>query len=86
MSEALVGRSVEIIQSLDCQGMQCPLPIYKSSMALKSLAAGEILEVVCTDPASPNDFNAFARQTGHELLKSEDTDSVQTFWLRKRPS
>ena len=74
--------TVEIAQSLNCKGMKCPLPIYKTSMALKSLAVNDVLEIVCTDPAAPNDFKALAAQTGNDLLKSEDIDGVQTFWLR----
>lgn len=84
MSDATTVQTPAIAESLDCQGMKCPLPIYKTSMAMKKLTDGQILEIVCTDKASPNDFKALAAQTGHELLKSEDTGEVQTFWLRKR--
>lgn len=84
MSEPEAQERVEIAQSLNCRGMICPLPIYKTSMALKGLAVNDVLEIVCTDPAAPSDFKALAAQTGHGLLKSEEVDGVQTFWLRKQ--
>jgi tRNA 2-thiouridine synthesizing protein A len=70
-------------RSLDCSGLLCPLPVYKASMALKKLAAGEVLELLCTDPGSLADIPALARQTGHELLRTREGDGTQTFWLRK---
>lgn len=69
--------------TVDCTGMKCPLPIYKASMALKQMSAGEVLELICTDPGSLKDIPALARETGNELLRSEESDGTQTFWLRK---
>ena len=70
-------------RSLDCSGLICPLPAYKAALALKGLAPGEILELICTDPASLEDIPALARQGGHELLRSADEDGSQRFWLRR---
>ncbi len=70
--------------SLDCREMLCPLPIYKTSVAIGRLAPGEVLEVVCTDPGSVADFAAFAARTGHRLLASEEGDGLYTFRLEKR--
>jgi len=83
MTHTSTAEAVQVSETLDCKGMKCPLPIYKSSLALRNLAKGHVLEVVCTDPGSLHDFRALANQTGHELLKSEDTGGVQTFWLRR---
>lgn len=73
-------------RSLDCSGLLCPLPVYKASVALGSLAAGEVLELVCTDPGSLEDIPALARQAGHELLRTVEAGGTQTFWLRKGAS
>jgi len=70
-------------QTVDCSGLKCPLPIYKASMALKTLAAGEVLELICTDRGSLADIPVLARQTGNELLRTHENDGTQTFWLRK---
>lgn len=73
-----------VAHSLDCRGLKCPMPIYKSSLAMKQLEAGQVLEIICTDPGSLSDFPAFAKQGKHELLSSEEKDGVQTFHIRKR--
>lgn len=70
-------------ETLDCTGLLCPLPIYKTSMALKRLAAGEVLKIVCTDPGALEDLPAFSRRTGHRLIAVEESGETQTFWLEK---
>jgi tRNA 2-thiouridine synthesizing protein A len=69
--------------SLDTSGLLCPLPVYKASLALKALAAGEVLELVCTDPGSLADIPALARQRGDTIVKTEDLGDIQTFWIQK---
>lgn len=61
-------------QTLDVQGLNCPLPILRAKKALAVMQAGEVLEVLATDRAAPSDFEAFCRQTGHVLLASETLD------------
>ena len=56
-------------KELDARGLSCPLPILKTKKALGELASGEVLKVVSTDPGSMRDFQAFARQTGNELVE-----------------
>ena len=56
-------------KELDTRGMNCPLPILKAKKALAEMASGDVLKVVATDPGSVRDFQAFARQTGNELLE-----------------
>lgn len=70
-------------RTLDCTGMICPLPIYKTSRELATMEAGEVLEVICTDPAALSDFRAFARRGGHDLESATESEGVQTFRLRK---
>ena len=55
-------------RELDTRGLNCPLPILKAKKALADMRSGEVLKVVATDPGSMRDFQAFARQTGNELV------------------
>ncbi|MFY7974816.1 MAG: sulfurtransferase TusA family protein, partial [Rubrivivax sp.] len=55
-------------KELDTRGLNCPLPILKAKKALADMVSGEILKVISTDPGSMRDFQAFARQTGNELV------------------
>jgi tRNA 2-thiouridine synthesizing protein A len=54
----------------DCSAMLCPMPIVKTSKAIKELQSGQILKLIATDPGSPPDMEAWSRQTGNELLRS----------------
>ena len=68
---------------LDCKGLLCPLPVYRTAQAIGKLERGRVLRIECTDPGSLEDFPAFARQRGHALLSAEEQDGVQVFYLRK---
>ncbi len=70
--------------TLDTKGMNCPLPILKAKKALKDLAAGDLLEVLATDPGSVKDFDSFCRTTGNELMETDaGDDGVYTFTIKK---
>ncbi len=56
-------------RELDTRGLNCPLPILKTKKMLAEMQTGEVLKVVSTDPGSIRDFQAFARQTGNELIE-----------------
>jgi len=69
---------------LDTCGLNCPLPILKTKKALSGMQSGEILRVRSTDQGASRDFQAFAKQTGNDLLSHAELDKVFTFYLRKR--
>jgi TusA-related sulfurtransferase len=71
-------------KELDTRGLNCPLPILKTKKALADLASGELLRVVSTDPGSVRDFQAFARQTGNELVEQSSSGDEFVHLLRRR--
>ena len=77
-----------IHKELDARGLLCPLPILKAKKALSEMHSGEILKVLATDPGSVRDFQAFARQTGNDLIdqqaKAVDGKDEYTHLLRRR--
>jgi len=68
---------------LNAEGLNCPLPILKAKKALKTVPAGEVLEIRATDPGSVADFAAFCNQTGNELLSSSTEGDVYKFEIRR---
>lgn len=68
---------------LDCSGLLCPMPILKTSQAIKDVEVGQVLKVIATDPGAPADMEAWSRQTGHELLASEQEDGRFVFLIRR---
>jgi tRNA 2-thiouridine synthesizing protein A len=74
---------MEATQTLDAKGLNCPLPILKAKKALKGMNAGEVLEILSTDPGSVADFDAFCKTTGNELLSSDTSGDVYTYYIKK---
>jgi tRNA 2-thiouridine synthesizing protein A len=75
---------MEFQRELDTRGLNCPLPILKAKKALADMNSGEVLKVVATDPGSTRDFQAFARQTGNELLEQTFSNDEFIHFLRRR--
>lgn len=70
-------------QTLDVQGLLCPLPVLKAKKLLRSLASGDLLEVITTDPGAVADFQCLAEEDGLELVEQIETQGVCTHLLRK---
>ena len=71
-------------KEIDTRGLNCPLPILKAKKALADMLSGEALKVVATDPGSMRDFQAFARQTGNELVEQTASNDEFVHYLRRR--
>ena len=71
-------------KDLDTRGLNCPLPILKAKKALADMTSGELLKVVSTDPGSVRDFQAFARQTGNELVQQSSQGEEYIHVLKRR--
>ncbi len=69
---------------LNCEGLNCPLPILKTKKAIDSLNSGEILKMIATDPGSVNDMASWAKRTGHELVAHTELAGVHTFFIKKK--
>ena len=79
---------MDIHKELDARGLTCPLPILKAKKALSDMLSGEVLKVLATDPGSVRDFQAFARQTGNDLVEQQanevDGNPEYVHLLRRR--
>jgi len=71
-------------RELDARGLNCPLPILRAKKSLTELQSGQVLKIVATDPGSVKDFQAFAKQTGNELLSHSEEGKEFTFFLKKK--
>jgi TusA-related sulfurtransferase len=71
-------------KEIDTCGLNCPLPILKAKKALTDMTSGQVLQVRATDPGSVRDFEAFARQTGNELVSSTAEGVQFVFRMRRR--
>jgi len=77
-------RTVHADREVDARGLNCPLPVLRTKKALNEMTSGQVLRILATDPASVRDFQAFARQTGNELLQHAEQEGVFTFLLKRK--
>jgi TusA-related sulfurtransferase len=71
-------------KEIDTRGLNCPLPILKAKKALTDMQSGQLLKVVSTDAGSVRDFQAFAKQTGNELVEQQTAGTDYIHVLRRR--
>ena len=75
---------MHVDQEVDTRGLNCPLPILKAKKALAAMQSGQLLKVVATDTGSIRDFQAFAKQTGNELVEQQTVGEEYIHVLRRR--
>lgn len=73
----------EVDATLDCTGMQCPLPVIKTAQAMKKLEPGGVLELLATDPGVEPDMEAWTVRTGNKLLSINSEDGVFRVLLQR---
>ncbi|MDC6706043.1 sulfurtransferase TusA family protein, partial [Leclercia adecarboxylata] len=78
------ARAMEFDREVDARGLNCPLPILRAKKALAGMESGQLLKVVATDTGSLRDFQAFARQTGNELVEQRTEGEEFIHLLRRR--
>ena len=69
---------------LDCQGLNCPLPILKTKKAMDGLTSGQILKMMATDPGSVNDVQSWTKRTGNPLMNHSEDNGVHSFMIQKK--
>lgn len=75
---------MQIDKEIDTRGLNCPLPILKAKKALTDMLSGQTLRVIATDAGSMRDFQAFAKQTGNELLEQQTVGNDFIHVMRRR--
>jgi len=75
---------MEFNKELDARALHCPLPILKTKKALADMLSGEVLRVLATDSGSVRDFQAFAKQTGNDLLEQSEENREFIFFMKRK--
>jgi TusA-related sulfurtransferase len=75
---------MQVHKELDARGLNCPLPILKAKKALADMTTGQVLRVISTDAGSVRDFQAFAKQTGNELVEQQSLAGDHISVLKRR--
>ena len=69
--------------TVDAKGLSCPMPIVRTAQAAKAVPAGELIEVLATDPGSVKDFAAWTRSTGNGIVEQTEADGVYRFVIKR---
>jgi tRNA 2-thiouridine synthesizing protein A len=75
---------MDIKAKVDASGLSCPLPILKAAQAMKTVGAGDLIEIIATDPGSVKDFAAWASSTGNALVEQDSANGKFRFVLRHK--
>ena len=78
-----MSAELKVDKTVDYKGLFCPMPIVRVSKAIKEVEVGQALEMLADDPGSKPDMEAWARQTGHELLNVVEESGVFKFYVRR---
>lgn len=75
---------MNVDKELDARGLNCPLPILKTKKSLNGMDHGQVLKVISTDCGSIKDMQAFAKQTGNELISQTEENGEYIFLMKKK--
>jgi TusA-related sulfurtransferase len=68
---------------LDCVGLYCPEPVFKTRLELDELSVGETLEVLADDPAAESDIRSLVKNLNQELLSVRKEGNTVRILIRK---
>lgn len=71
-------------KTLDCIGLYCPEPVFRTREEISSVPVGGILEVLADDPASESDIRSWAKHAGQELISVEKRNGGFRFLIRRK--
>ncbi|UZE94641.1 sulfurtransferase TusA [Alkalimarinus alittae] len=74
---------IKVSHRLDTKGLYCPEPVMMLHTQIDDLAAGDILEVLATDPSTKRDIPKFCAFLGHELLEQGEKESIYYYLIQK---
>jgi len=74
---------VKVDRTLDCIGLYCPEPVFRTRQEIDRMDVGQILEVIADDPAAEADIQSLTKRTGHELIGVRKEGSCIRFLIKK---
>lgn len=78
-----MSKRIKPDRTLDCLGLYCPEPIFRTREEMDKLEKGQVLEITADDPAAEEDIKFWARTTGQEILDFKKEGYKITFLIRK---
>ena len=70
-------------RTLDCTGLYCPEPVFRTRLELDTMEPGQILKILADDPAAEEDIKRLVKRLGHEILDKKTDDDTIEYTIRK---
>jgi tRNA 2-thiouridine synthesizing protein A len=70
-------------RELDCLGLYCPEPVFRTRQEIDKLAIGQVLEVIADDPAAEGDIKRLVQRLGQQLLELRKENDRFHFLIKK---
>ena len=74
---------IKVDKVMDLKGLACPMPVVKVSKGIKEVEVGQVVQAISTDPGSLTDIPAWARTSGNEVIKTEQSDDEIVFYIKR---
>ncbi len=78
-----MSEEIKVDKVMDLKGLPCPMPVVKVSKGIKEIEVGQVLQAISTDPGSLTDFPAWARTSGNEVIKTDQSGNEITFYIKR---
>ena len=78
-----MGGQTKTHRELDCLGLYCPEPVFRTRQEIDKLAVGQVLEVIADDPAAEEDIKRLVKRLGHQLLELRKEKDRFHFFIKK---
>ena len=78
-----MGNKIKPNRELDCVGLYCPEPVFRTRQEIDKLDVGEVLEVVADDPAAEEDIPRLVKRLGQQLVEMRQESDQFTFVIKK---
>jgi tRNA 2-thiouridine synthesizing protein A len=75
---------IKVAKVMDLKGMPCPMPVVKVIKEIKGIEIGQVIEAQTTDPGALSDFPAWAKMSGNEILKTDQSGDVIKFYIKRK--
>lgn len=78
-----MSEEFKVDKVMDLKGLPCPMPVVKISKGIKEVEVGQVVEAITSDPGALADFPAWAKTSGNEILKTDNTEGIITFYIKR---
>ena len=70
-------------RTLDCVGLYCPEPVFRTRTELDNTKIGEILEILADDPAAEADIKSLVKRLQQEIVSVRKEGNTLRILIKK---